>query len=276
MLRAWSLFFTGLLGIGISLAYAQSGSSLPKDSQWEQGKKFLAEGKAKEARGVFQDLLTRFSKEPDLYLFLGISALRLRDAQAAEVYIRQALALAPDHAEARSLLGWIDLEVRRDYPSAIEEYAKVVQLRPVSPEAYNNLGVAFKKNGDLGRALENFNQALELRRDYSEAWSNRGWVYVEEKRWREARNDFEQAVKINPHDEGALYGLSQVLREARDYGGAQKALRSLMVRSPNFVYWLEWGQLQLVRYYWVLLLIAGAFFLQSRYKKKSSRRANGG
>lgn len=276
MLRAWSLFFTGLLGIGISLAYAQSGSSLPKDSQWEQGKKFLAEGKAKEARGVFQDLLTRFSKEPDLYLFLGISALRLRDAQAAEVYIRQALALAPDHAEARSLLGWIDLEVRRDYPSAIEEYAKVVQLRPVSPEAYNNLGVAFKKNGDLGRALENFNQALELRRDYSEAWSNRGWVYVEEKRWREARNDFEQAVKINPHDEGALYGLSQVLREARDYGGAQKALRSLMVRSPNFVYWLEWGQLQLVRYYWVLLLIAGAFFLQARYKKKSRRRANGG
>lgn len=275
MLRAWGLCLTGLLGIAISLAYGQTGSMLPKERQWEQGKKYLAEGKAKEARGAFENLLKRFPKEPDLYLLLGVSSLRLRDVQAAEVYIRQALALAPDHAEARTLLGWIALEVRRDYASAVEEYGRVVQLRPDFPEAYNNLAVALKKNGALEMAVVNFNRALELRGDYSEALSNRGWLYIEQKKWREARGDFEQALKINPHDAGALYGLSQVLKEARDYAGAQKALRSLMARSPNFVYWLEWGQLELVRYYWVLLLIAGAFFLQSQYKKVR-RRSHGG
>lgn len=275
MLRAWGLCLTGLLGIAISLAYGQTGSMLPKERQWEQGKKYLAEGKAKEAKGAFEDLLKRFPKEPDLYLLLGVSSLRLRDVQAAEVYIRQALALAPDHAEARTLLGWIALEVRRDYASAVEEYGRVVQLRPDFPEAYNNLAVALKKNGALEMAVANFNRALELRGDYSEALSNRGWLYIEQKKWREARSDFEQALKINPHDAGALYGLSQVLKEARDYAGAQKALRSLMARSPNFVYWLEWGQLELVRYYWVLLLIAGAFFLQSQYKKVR-RRSHGG
>ena len=275
MVRAWGLLLAGLLGISFSLAFGQDVSSLPKENRWEQGKKYLAEGKAKEAKGAFEDLLRRYPKEPDLYLFLGISSLRLRDAQKAEIYIRQALALAPDHVEARTLLGWIDLEVRRDYPSAIEEYGRVVQLRADLPEAYNNLGVAFKKNGDLEKAIQTFNRALELRADYSEGWSNRGWVHVEQKRWREARSDFEQALRINPDHEGALYGLSQVLKEGRDYAGAQKALRSLMVRSPNFVYWLEWGQLQLVRYYWVLLLIAGAFFLQAQYKKVR-RRSHGG
>ncbi|MEK7210652.1 MAG: tetratricopeptide repeat protein [Candidatus Binatota bacterium] len=275
MLRAWGLCLTGLLGIAISLAYGQTGSMLPKERQWEQGKKYLAEGKAKEARGAFENLLKRFPKEPDLYLLLGVSSLRLRDVQAAEVYIRQALALDPNHVEARTLLGWIDLEVRRDYASAVEEYGRVVQLRPDFPEAYNNLAVALKKNGALEMAVANFNRALELRGDYSEALSNRGWLYIEQKKWREARGDFEQALKINPHDAGALYGLSQVLKEARDYAGAQKALRSLMARSPNFVYWLEWGQLELVRYYWVLLLIAGAFFLQSQYKKVR-RRSHGG
>ena len=266
---------TGLLGIAISLAYGQTGSMLPKERQWEQGKKYLAEGKAKEAKGAFEDLLKRFPKEPDLYLLLGISSLRLRDVQAAEVYIRQALALAPDHAEARTLLGWIDLEVRRDYASAVEEYGRVVQLRPDFPEAYNNLAVALKKNGDLEMAVANFNRALELRGDYSEALSNRGWLYIEQKKWREARADFEQALKIDPNDAGALYGMSQVLKEARDYAGAQEALRGLMARSPNFVYWLEWGRLELVRYYWVLLLIAGAFLLQSQYKKVR-RRSHGG
>ena len=266
---------TGLLGIAISLAYGQTGSMLPKERQWEQGKKYLAEGKAKEAKGAFEDLLKRFPKEPDLYLLLGISSLRLRDVQAAEVYIRQALALAPDHAEARTLLGWIDLEVRRDYASAVEEYARVVQLRPDFPEAYNNLAVALKKNGDLEMAVANFNRALELRGDYSEALSNRGWLYIAQKKWREARSDFEQALIIDPNDAGALYGMSQVLKEARDYAGAQEALRGLMARSPNFVYWLEWGRLELVRYYWVLLLIAGAFLLQSQYKKVR-RRSHGG
>jgi tetratricopeptide (TPR) repeat protein len=52
--------------------------------------------------------------------------------------------------------------------------------------------------------------------------------------------DFEAALKLNPNDDGALYGLSQSLREARDYGGAQRALSELIARSPNFVYWLEW------------------------------------
>ncbi len=267
MLKVWGLSLVGALGISFSLAYGQSSSLLREGSQWEQGKRYLAEGKAMEAKGAFEGLLGRYPNEPDLHLFLGIASLRLREVQAAEVHVRRALSLAPDHIEARTLLGWINLELHRDYASAIEEYARVVHLRPDFPEAHNNLGVAFRKKGDSEKAIESFAKALELRRDYSEAWSNRGWVYTQQKKWREARNDFEQALKINPHDQGALYGLSQVLREARDYAGAQKALRSLMVQSPNFVYWLEWGQLQLVRYYWVLLLVAGAFFLHARYKK---------
>lgn len=267
---------TGLLGIAFSVAYGQAASSLSEESQWRQGKQYLAEGKAREAKVVLADLAKRYPREADLHLVLAIASLRLREAQAAELYVRQALAIAPDHAEARTLLGWIDLEIRRDYDAAVQEYSRVAELKPEFAEAYNNLGVALKKTGDLEQAVVNFNRALELRAGYGEARSNRGWVYVEQKRWREAREDFEQALKSDPQDEGALYGLSQVLKEARDYAGAAQALRSLMARSPNFVYWLEWGRLQLVRYYWVLLLAAAALFAQAQFKKRVRRQAHGG
>jgi len=276
MLRAWGLCLTGLLGIAFSVAYGQAASSLSEESQWRQGKQYLAEGKAREAKVVLADLAKRYPREADLHLVLAIASLRLREAQAAELYVRQALAIAPDHAEARTLLGWIDLEIRRDYDAAVQEYSRVAELKPEFAEAYNNLGVALKKTGDLEQAVVNFNRALELRAGYGEARSNRGWVYVEQKRWREAREDFEQALKSDPQNEGALYGLSQVLKEARDYAGAAQALRSLMARSPNFVYWLEWGRLQLVRYYWVLLLAAAALFAQAQYKKRIRRQAHGG
>jgi len=276
MLRAWGLFLAGVLGISLSLAYGQSAPLLEKDSRWEEARRYLAEGKTREAKSIFEALLKRYPKEPDLHLLLGIASLRLRDVQGAEVHIRRGLSLAPDHVEARTLLGWINLEVRRDYAAAVEEYARVVQLRPDFPEAHNNLGVAFRKQGDLDKAVESLNRALKLRGDYSEARSNRGWVYVQQKKWREARADFEQALKIDAHHEGALHGLSQVLKEARDYAGAQKALTRLMVQSPNFVYWLEWGQIQLLRYYWVLLLAAAAIFLHGRYKNRLGRESHGG
>ena len=263
-MRFWS-FPIVLLLMGVSLAHGAS--RFEQENLWRQGKRNLAEGKVKEARETLEGLLKKYPKEPDLQLVLAMTSLKLGDARQAEVHIRRVLKLAPDHAEAWTLLGWLNLEVLKDFPTAIKAYTKVVQLRPDSPEANNNLAVALKKNGDLDKALEGFNRALNLREDYAEAWSNRGWVYLEQEKWREARHDFNQALRLNQQDQGALYGMSRVLKQSRDYAGAQAALRKLISQSPNFVYWLELAQLQLIRYYWVLLLVAVGFVVYSKYKR---------
>lgn len=270
-MRVLHLSVAGLLSLALSSAYGQEQGKLHAES-WERAKHYLAQGKFADAKRVGEELLKNHPRNPDIYVLMGIASLRSRDVEAAKVYLRKAIDLDPDHVEARSLLGWLQMEIRRDYGAAAEQYRKVVKLMPNSPEAHNNLGVALKKMGEMEGAIEAFSRGLALRSDYGEAWSNRGWAFAEQKKWSEARRDFEQGLKINPRDEGALYGLSRVLRETRDYGGAQQALRSLMVESPNFVYWLEWGELQLVRFYWVFLLVAGAVFLHSRYKNKMKVR----
>jgi tetratricopeptide (TPR) repeat protein len=274
MLRGWLALLAVLAGIGFSFA-ADSGSPLSKEKGWEDARKYLAEGRPAEARAAFEELLKQYPQEADLHLFLGITLLRLRESQAAEAAVRRALTVNPNHAEARTLLGWIDSEIRGDFDAAIEDYAKVVELRPDLPEAYNNLGVAQKRKGDLAGAAESFDRALKLKPDYGAAISNRGWVLAEQQRWTDARRDFEKALSINPGDDGALYGLSQALREARDYPGAQQALGRLISRSPNFVNWLEWGRIGLIRYYWVLLLIAIGFFLKGRFKQRRSESHGG-
>ena len=263
-----------LAAVNLLLAYSAENPA-SREQRWELGKKYLAEGKSKEAKGVFKELAESYPKDPDLHLFLALASLRLRDPTAAEISVRRALCLEPNHVEARTLLGWLSMEIRRDFPAAIEAYARVVALKPDRPEAHNNLGVALKKNGELDKAIENFSRAVGLRSDYGEALSNRGWAYAEQEKWREARADFEQALKFNPDDEGALYGLSQALREVRDYAGAEQTLRRLIARAPNFVYWLEWGRVELVRHYWVFLLVAVLVYLQGRYRR-TRRRSDGG
>ncbi|HZA52975.1 MAG TPA: tetratricopeptide repeat protein [Candidatus Udaeobacter sp.] len=266
MVRGWLAVLAILVGVEVSLA-ADSSSPLLNEKRWEEARKSLASGNPAEAKTAFEELLKKYPQEADLHLFLGITLLRLRELHAAEAAVKRALAVDPNHVEARTLLGWIDSDIHGDFDSAIKEYSKVVELRPDLAEAYNNLGVAQKRKGELNKAAESFNKALERRPDFTPALSNRGWIFAEQNKWAEARQDFEQALKLSPHDDGALYGLSQSLRETRDYAGAQKALSQLMSRSPNFVYWLEWGRIGLIRYWWVLLLTAAAFFLKGRFQK---------
>jgi Tfp pilus assembly protein PilF len=273
MLRAWLVAVAILASVGFSIAAEYN--RLAEDRRWEEGRKLLAEGKAAEAKAAFEELLKKYPEEADLNLFLAIALLRLREADAAETAIHKAIASNPEHAEARTLLAWIYSEIRGDFDAAIREYAEVVKLRPELPEAYNNLGVALKRKGELERAKEIFTQALERRPEYSAALSNRGWVLAAQGRWSEGRADFERALTYNPNDDGALYGLSQALREARDYAGAQQALAQLTSRSPNFVYWLEWGRVGLIRYYWLLLLCAITLFAGTRLRKMRKKTHGG-
>jgi tetratricopeptide (TPR) repeat protein len=272
MLRAW---LAVLVVLGFSLSFIPDGrASLTQEAGWDEARKLLAEGKAASAKSAFEGLLAKYPKEPDLHLFLGITLLRLRDPDGAAIAIKRAIELDSRHIEARTLLGWFELEVRGDIDSAIQQYAKVVELKPDSPQAHVNLGVAYKNKGDLAKALESYNRALGQRADHVDALSNRGWVFVEQEKWPEARRDFDQALKIKPEYHGALQGLAQVLEKTRDYAGAQQVLSQLNDQSPNFVYWLQWGRVGLIRYWWVLLLITLGFVVKGRFTKARAR-ANG-
>ncbi len=264
--RAWLAILAVLAGIGFSSA-AASDTVLLSDQRWEQARKDLAQGKAAEAKAEFESLLNRYPNEADLQLFLGMALLRLRDPRAAEAAVRKAIALNPQHVDARTFLAWIELEVRGDVDAAISEYQKIIELHPELPDAYSNLAVAQKRKGELDRAVANLNRALERKPNFASALTTRGGILAEQDKWAEARRDFEAALKLDPRDDGALYGLAQARRESRDYAGAQSALSQLISRSPNFVYWLEWGRIGLIRYWWALLSAAIVLALRGRFKK---------
>lgn len=277
MAHKWLAGLTAALAIALAITFtlaAEFSAPFANDKRWEQARKDLAQGKAAEAKAAFEELLRRYPNDADLHLFLGMSLLRLRDPQGAILSIKRAIAINGDHVDARTLLGYVELEVRGDVAAAIQEYRKVIELRPNSPEAHVNLAVAQKKQGDLEAAVVSLNKALEIKADNVGALTTRGGIFAELGRWSEARRDFEQALKINPRDDGALYGLSQALREAKEYAGAQSALSDLISRSGNFVYWLEWGRIVMIRYWWALLLLAIGWAFKVKLMKARTQ-ANG-
>jgi len=277
MAHKWLAVLTAALAVAAAIKFslaAEFSAPFANDKRWEQARKDLAQGKAAEAKSTFEELLRQYPNDADLHLFLGMSLLRLRDPQAAVLSIKRAIAINGNHVDARTLLGYVELEVRGDVAAAINEYRKVIELRPDSPEAHVNLAVAQKKQGDLDAALVSLNKALELKAENVGALTTRGSIFAELGKWAEARRDFEQALKFDPRDDGALYGLSQALREAKEYAGAQSALSDLISRSGNFVYWLEWGRIVMIRYWWALLLVAIGWALKAKLMKARTQ-ANG-
>lgn len=281
MAHKWLAVLTAALAIASAIPFslaAEFTAPFANDRRWEQARKDLAQGKAAEAKAAFEELLRQYPSDADLHLFLGMSLLRLRNPQAAILSIKRAIGINGDHVDARTLLGYVELEIRGDTAAAIKEYRKVIELRPDSPEAHSNLAVAQKKQGELDAALVSLNKALELKPDHVGALTTRGGIFSELGKWSDARRDFEQALKIDPRDDGALYGLSQALREAREYGAAQSALSELISRSGNFVYWLEWGRIVMIRYWWALLLLAIGWAAKGKLMSKFTKartEANG-
>ena len=274
--RRWGLRSLAILiAVSVLGIYGETRSALVDEELWRTGRKDMAAGKVADAGVKFEKLLERYPEEPQLLQMAGLAALKRGDREAALAHVRKAVVLAPDDAEALTLLGWLDLEVAGDVEAAIASYRKVAALKPEIPEVHNNLGVALKRKGDLEQAVGSFSRALELNPDFTQAASNRGWAYVEQGNWQAARVDFEKTLALQPEDDGALYGLARVRKELRDYSGAQDALARLSRRSQNFVYWLEWAMIGLIRYYWVFLLLALGLFFYFRYKARTRVKADG-
>lgn len=274
--RGWGLrALAVLITVAVLSTGVETRSALVDEALWGAGRKDLAAGKVEEAWAKFEELLQRYPEEPQLLQVAGLAALKRGDREAALGHVKKAVALAPDDTEALTLLGWLYMEAAGDVDAAVASYRKVAELKPAIPEVHNNLGVALKRKGDFEPAVASFSRALELNPDFAQAASNRGWARVEQGRWREAEADFEKTLELRPEDEGALYGLARVRKEMRDYAGAQDALAELSHRSQNFVYWLEWAVVGLIRYYWVFLLLVLGLFFYFRYKARRRVKVDG-
>ena len=64
--------------------------------------------------------------------------------------------------------------------------------------AYNNLGIAFHKLGQLDAAIKCYENALAIKPDYADAYANRGNVLKDLKRMDEALASYESAITLNP------------------------------------------------------------------------------
>jgi tetratricopeptide (TPR) repeat protein len=121
-----------------------------------------------------------------------------RTDEAIEQFQR-VLQIKPDLAEAHGNLGHALSKVPGRMGEAIAQYRESLRLKPDYFRAHINLGNALEDEGHIGEAIEQDEEALRLRPDFAQAHSNLGSALAKMPgRVSEAIDECEEAIRLKP------------------------------------------------------------------------------
>src|SRR5262245_54972317 len=182
------------------------------------------------------ELLTPLSdKRPDdlaIAYLLGTALIRDNQVSRGQVVIDRILRNG-DSAEARLLLGTTKLNAQ-DYPAALTDLSKAVELNPNLPDVYSFYGEALLATGDSAGAAAAFRKSLISNPHDFRANMQLAVLLKEDEKMDESLVCLRRALKVRPGDLGAQYQMAAIdLHEGR-VEASRRALESIVNESPGF------------------------------------------
>lgn len=164
---------------------------------------------------------------------LGTALLRNKQIDRGQLIIDRILRNG-DSAEARLLLGMARLEAL-EYPVAIADLQKAVELNPHLPDVYSYLGQAQMASGDMTAARAAFEKELQQNPNDFESNLRLAVLLKQDGDYDRARELLARALRMRPGDLRALYQVGSVDLAAGDTDRACATLEKVVKQAPQFL-----------------------------------------
>ena len=164
----------------------------------------------------------------------GAMALQMRDLDAAEKWMSQAVAAAPSAAGYHNDLGIVHA-VRGQAVRAEECYRKAVALQPNFATAHLNLGNALRDQGRWEEAAGAYEVAAEQNPQFPAAHQALATARREAGRVEDAIAGYRRALELRPQAPDVWNDLGVTLARARRTDEAIAALQSAIRLAPNYL-----------------------------------------
>jgi tetratricopeptide (TPR) repeat protein len=103
-----------------------------------------------------------------------------------------------------------------NYPMAVEEFTKAVEINPNYADAYHNLANTYQMMGQEDKAIENYDKALAINPNIWQSYENLSSIYFNEGNYPEALVDIQKAISINPNDDSLKNNLASIQGKIQD------------------------------------------------------------
>jgi predicted O-linked N-acetylglucosamine transferase (SPINDLY family) len=194
------------------------------DARYLHGRCLAGLGRWRDAASEFRRVLAVHSGFFPAMVDLGIAETLDGNYRDARPLLERARAMDPRPAELHFGLGLCCLGFG-DNLGAAHAFRNAIERNPEFPDAFNNLGVAYDRLGQLAEAREAFRQALRLHPDHADAHRNLGDVSSRLGDAAPAAAAFRRAAELRPADASAQAELGAALLIAGEFAEAAESLQ---------------------------------------------------
>ena len=169
---------------------------------------------------------------PLAYL-LGTALIRDGEAEKGQLLVERILKHG-DSAEARLMLGTACL-IGKDYPGALVEFERAVELNPRLPSAHAYYGQVLNQVGRAADAVAAFKRELEINPYDFDANLYLGVHYYQEKQdYQAALASFQRALGVRPGTDAVRFQIAMVYLNQGQVEKAKTLLEDIVRTSPSF------------------------------------------
>ena len=169
--------------------------------------------------------MTQPASNPDTLLQAASRFFDAADFEAAEAYCRRALVAAPEHVDALTLLGVIQLTQLR-YAEAEPVFEHLLQLRPDEPAYWMNLGTARRGTGHHEESLAAYARAAALGESSVDFYYQVGLTHMERSDLQSAMALLAKGLELAPEDMDIRLRYAECCYQATDHDDALEALEA--------------------------------------------------
>ncbi|MBK3733269.1 tetratricopeptide repeat protein [Azospirillum brasilense] len=200
-------------------------------------------GRVSEAAVLYRRIMEADPANPNAVYLLGMAAWQTGRPAAGLPLIGRALRLNPGWIEPRANRA-IMLDKAGDSAGATADWRRLTLFDPAHPQAWRNLGDAFQAKGDAGtpQAVQALRRAARLDPGLAEVHHDLGVVFRRAGQLDEAVDSLVRAIAVKADLAPAHMNLGNTLVERGDDDAARASLRRALALSPASPdYWYNVG-----------------------------------
>ncbi|MDQ3395162.1 MAG: tetratricopeptide repeat protein [Bacteroidota bacterium] len=188
-------------------------------------------GKVQEAIKDFNKALAINNTDANYFVNRGMAYLSDNQTAMAHDDFKKAIALEPDQAVAMFNLSMSSNFSKKDQ----KIYDEIIAKNEAFPSAYINRGLIKFKAANYADAVEDYNSAIKLDPSNAIAFLNRALAYEKLEKYQEAVEDLNKALKIDPYFHKAYSSRGNVYFKLKDYERALMDYNQVILAEENDV-----------------------------------------
>jgi tetratricopeptide (TPR) repeat protein len=161
---------------------------------------------------------------------LGLRAQASSESSSQENPAAPNASLSPrekDELQARIFMA------KKQYPDAVQVYARLAQQYPKDPSYMNYLGIAQLQQGKMDDARKSFDRATKINRRFSDAYNNLGATYYAEKQYKKAISQYQRSLSLKPNVASVYTNIGYAYFAEKQLPKAMEAFHKALEIDPH-------------------------------------------